>query len=54
MNSDRIKMLEGILKSGISPILLEDFPVSVFQDAVITMDLIISLKSLFRLSLLMR
>lgn len=35
MNSDRIKMLEGILKSGISPILLEDFPVSVFQDAVI-------------------
>lgn len=35
MNSDRIKMLEGILKSGISHILLEDFPVSVFQDAVI-------------------
>lgn len=35
MNSDRIKILEGILKSGISPILLEDFPVSVFQDAVI-------------------
>ena len=35
MNSDRIKMLEGILKSGISPILLEDFPVSVFQDAVV-------------------
>ena len=35
MNSDRIKMLEGILKSGISPKLLEDFPVSVFQDAVI-------------------
>ena len=35
MNSDRIKMLEGILKSGISPILLEDFPVSVFQDAII-------------------
>ena len=35
MNSDRIKMLEGILKSGISPILLENFPVSVFQDAVI-------------------
>ena len=35
MNNDRIKMLEGILKSGISPILLEDFPVSVFQDAIV-------------------
>ena len=35
MNNEKIKILEGILKSGISPILLEDFPVSVFQDAIV-------------------
>lgn len=35
MNNERIEMLEGILKSGISPILLEDFPVNVFENAVV-------------------
>ena len=35
MDNDRITLLKGILKSGISPILLEDFPVNVFSDAVI-------------------
>lgn len=35
MNNEKVKMLEGILKSGISPILLEDFPVSIFENAVV-------------------
>ena len=35
MKSERMEMLEGLLKSGISPILLENFPASIFTDAVI-------------------
>lgn len=35
MKSERMELLEGLLKSGVSPILLEDFPASIFTDAVI-------------------
>lgn len=35
MKSERMEMLEGLLKSGVSPILLEDFPASIFTDAVV-------------------
>jgi len=35
MKSERMEMLEGLLKSGVSPVLLEDFPASIFTDAVI-------------------
>ena len=35
MKSERMEMLEGLIKSGISPILLENFPASIFTDAVI-------------------
>jgi len=30
MKSERMEMLEGLLKGGISPILLEDFPAGIF------------------------
>lgn len=35
MKSERMEMLEGLLKGGVSPILLEDFPASIFTDGVI-------------------
>ena len=35
MKSERMETLEGLLKSGISPILLENFPASIFTDAVV-------------------
>ena len=35
MKSERMEMLEGLLKSGVSPVLLEDFPASIFTDAVV-------------------
>lgn len=35
MKSERMEMLEGLLKGGVSPILLEDFPASIFNDGVI-------------------
>lgn len=35
MKSERMEMLEGLLKSGVSPILLENFPASIFKDSVI-------------------
>ena len=34
MKSERMEMLEGLLKSGVSPVLLENFPASIFSDAV--------------------
>ena len=35
MKSERMEMLEGLLKSGVSPVLLEDFPASIFNDSVV-------------------
>lgn len=35
MKSERMEILEGLLKSGVSPVLLENFPASIFTDAVI-------------------
>ena len=35
MKTERMEMLEGLLKSGISPVLLEDFPANIFSDAVV-------------------
>lgn len=35
MNNEKLKMLNNYIKSRISPILLEDIPLSIFQDVVI-------------------
>ena len=35
MKSERMEMLEGLLKSKVSPVLIENFPASIFTDAVI-------------------
>lgn len=35
MKSERMEMLEALLKSGVSPVLLEDFPASIFNDSVV-------------------
>ena len=35
MKSERMDMLEGLLKSKVSPVLIENFPASIFNDAVI-------------------
>ena len=35
MKSERMEMLEGLLKSKVSPVLIENFPASIFTDAVV-------------------
>lgn len=35
MNKEQMTMLETYLKSGISPLLIEDIPSSVFEDAIV-------------------
>ncbi len=35
MNKERLAMLDGYIRSGMSPILLEDIPANIFENAVI-------------------
>jgi len=35
MNKDKLLMLDSYVKAGVSPILLEDIPAEIFEDAII-------------------